>query len=821
MGEVAQVGSCISCTAGQYAAVASAACTDCEAGAVDDDGDPSSECTACADGTYLGGSTVTNLDSITGAVVTLAAVDVSIVPGQRFRITPLDADADCTAATADGGTEIQVQSVDATTITLTVDLTGEATNCMFSAIECTACALGTADLDSDPSSPCAECTLGQYAAGGGTECTNCPAGQYDHDTGADEAIAVVSIDADANQVVVVHSAVWYYGTGDKLQLAHADGQTCAAAPLPPTGDLVIESAVHSCESSDETTECSMSEQDKYSDGPVAGSCTVTAGTGTCTYQTTLTFATDLTAGDGDAGVNCELVLPTQERSPCVECEVGKYSRNPGTVYRCFSCSAGTQAADATGSFVLYGAAQCVDCEAGKYDDDSNGGTLCVDCEAGTASAEGQATCTTCVAGQYAGTAAVACDDCVAGRYDDDSDASTECLDCIAGTYSVAGETICADCSTGKFADAAASFCAVCEVDTYDHDDDPGTECDSCPVGTNSEGETGLSSTPGCTENVCAPFTSAFELHDLGYLASASSVATQPQEFGILACYDATHSLSDVTVVPAATCEVAGATMVLTGCELRCTPYESEEAITALGYTVETPTAVTAGALGEIGCHAATHVLTDDLVAPSATCAGLPGLIGFSGCSARAECSTMGDAGHECPDSYHLNDDTLTVLCASHTCDSSIDRDTCCSPNTCAAQEPAVGYTVGSTAGETILDLEPVGCAAGYMGTPSDDTFAATTPQAPEVSCLKDTNSNAGDGAFAFTGCERSQCNVVDEEALGQRGYAVGNQDSLVRKTPFLRHFYTKNGHFTKTGSGQHIGKLQNEVFFRAGRLCDC
>ena len=61
----------------------------------------------------------------------------------------------------------------------------------------------------------------------------------------------------------------------------------------------------------------MSEQDKYSDGPVAGSCTVTAGTGTCTYQTTLTFATDLTAGDGGAGVNCELVLPTQERSPCV------------------------------------------------------------------------------------------------------------------------------------------------------------------------------------------------------------------------------------------------------------------------------------------------------------------------------------------------------------------------------------------------------------------------------------------------------------------------------------------------------------------------
>ena len=79
MGVVAQVGSCISCTAGQYAAVASAACTDCEAGAVDDDGDPSSECTACADGTYLGGSTVTNLDSITDAVVTLTAVDVTIV----------------------------------------------------------------------------------------------------------------------------------------------------------------------------------------------------------------------------------------------------------------------------------------------------------------------------------------------------------------------------------------------------------------------------------------------------------------------------------------------------------------------------------------------------------------------------------------------------------------------------------------------------------------------------------------------------------------------------------------------------------------------
>jgi hypothetical protein len=762
---------------------------DCAAGTVDEDGNAATGCTACAGGKYLGASTiVTGLSFPGGSDLRTLTVNgaTDAVAGQKFRITTAaGAQGTCATTTDAGAAEVQVQSVGphngaTSTLTMTQELIGADTaqHCMLSAIECTACELGTADEDADPSTPCVECTLGQYASGAGTGCTDCPAGKYDHDTGGDNTISVFSMDLDSNQIVIAHSGVFYYGSGDKLQLAHANGATCAAAPLPPAGDLVIDTVVHSCVSSDAGTTCTLREQ--VMNIPVAGSCERAEGSGTCSYRTTITFVTDLTAADTAlfSSDDCALVLPAEERSPCIECEVGKYASYSGTVYRCFACAAGRRASDASGEFVLSGASQCVQCAAGQYDDDSNGGTECKDCAGGTASAAGQVACTTCNAGQFSGIAAATCDNCAAGKYDADGSAATECVDCDAGRYSVPGKAVCTACAAGKYAGPSASFCAVCVVNTYDHDDDPGTVCESCPAGTNSGGETGLTQTPGCVENVCAPFADSTVLRLLGYEASETSVATRPQDFGTLGCYSATHWLSDLAVEPYAICVEAGAQMVLSGCERRCTPFESADQIRQLGYTAASPTAVTVGSMGEIGCNADTHVLTDDLVPASATCAGLPAPVAFSGCSPRAQCSTMRGAGHECPDSYHLNNDTLTSLCVSSTCDSTIDRDTCCSANTCEAREPGTGYTVGSTTGVTIVELQPIACAVGYMGTRSHPTFIDNNPSTPAVTCSKETNSNAGVGAFAYSGCEPSACSVVAEDALRQRGYAVSNQRDL-------------------------------------------
>ena len=749
---------CIACLAGKYVSTSgsssSAACDDCPAGKYADmEVDGIDPCIVCSSGTYSG-PTVRGLVTITANQITLDTADDTIELGQKYQLTNDVAVSETSDCEAD--VEVQVKDVDVdgdnaqTTITV-VRLSGDyypgtVAGCILRPTACTSCSLGKVDTDENPSTVCEDCERGQYAPGGGVSCISCPAGQYDHDIQVDVLAGVVSIDADADQVVVEDSDIMenmHYMGGDKLQLIDADGQECSAAPLSPTGDLVISSIDNAI----------------------------------------ITFSTDITAGDADASANCKLVLPTEWRSPCIECEAGKYSSYAQTVYRCSACAAGTQAVDATGSepvFVAHGATGCVGCEAGQYDNDAqssefSGGTECVDCDAGQFSAAGQTTCTTCEVGQHSGTAATTCDDCEPGQFDDDLQPATGCAACEAGKYSEAGATACQDCEAGKFANASSSFCAVCEVDTYDSDENPGTPCESCPIGQNSAGRTGLTATDGCVENVCSAFPNAETLRALGYVASASSVATQPHEFGTLTCYEAEYALSDPKVDPSATCEVAGERMVLSGCELKCETFESEDDITAQGYTVENSTAETVGALGTVGCYADTHVLRDDQTLASVTCAFALDSFRFTGCVRRAECSTM-----ECPESYHLNSDALTSLCTSHTC-RLLDRDTCCSPNTCTVEDPDPGYypyAVENDAGETIVDLGTISCADGFMGTPSDQEFLDTTPATPEAFCLKATNSNEGNGTFTFNGCEPSVCKVVDEDTLAKQGYTVANTSVL-------------------------------------------
>ena len=237
------------------------------------------------------------------------------------------------------------------------------------------------------------------------------------------------------------------------------------------------------------------------------------------------------------------------------------------------------------------------------------------------------------------------------------------------------------------------------------------------------------------ENTCTPFDDATALAAAGYAASSQSTATSFQDFGVLSCYDPTHAPDVTGVPPSATCPTQGGLFAMSGCSLKCTPFDSNDAINALGYGASTQsidTTITAGNLGNISCHAATHVLTDAATPPTATCTVVDGPFELTGCSARANCSTIA-----CPANYHFNTSRTSELCAGSACDSTLDRDTCCASSVCTpgSGDPSPMYSAANPHGTTVPDLGDVICTTGHMGT------------APAAAC----STNGGD--FVYSGCQ--------------------------------------------------------------------
>eukprot|EP01045_Picozoa_sp_COSAG04_P013969 COSAG04_NODE_1020_length_8729_cov_2.983082_3_plen_1985_part_00 len=530
-------GSCIDCTVAQYAAENATSCTDCEAGQVDDDNDPATPCIACGLGEYLDTATVDiqSVDEVANSIT--VAAGHNIVVGQTLRLRTKASSSDACAMQPLAPTDLTVQSVAANVIQFRNDITdlgsqGSA-RCMLSATSCTACALGSADTDSDPATPCEVCDFGQFADSGTTACVDCAAGQYDHDL-TDSYVDVVSIDAAADQVVAdglpTSEALAHVAAGHKLQLRNKPIDVAVASIDASANTITMSSVSHEIQAG-ETVQLQDASGQTCGAAPKGTDLSVTGVNGT-----ELSFA-DLTAGDGSANTNCvvelactavpqpptdfvvhtkapegndtaitfsspdiagagtatncQLVLPSGSKSPCVSCPAGRYTSDLGTVYRCFQCVAGKTTVDADGVFSTSGAQACSNCAAGKYDHDSQAETECQGCSAGTASTEGETTCASCDAGKYAGAESSQCTDCAAGQFDNDSNSSTVCAACSAGRKSAAGQDSCALCPAGKEAGVGSTACTSCLLDTYDNDDDASTPCIACPLGKSSNGLMGL------------------------------------------------------------------------------------------------------------------------------------------------------------------------------------------------------------------------------------------------------------------------------------------------------------------------------------------
>ena len=240
------------------------------------------------------------------------------------------------------------------------------------------------------------------------------------------------------------------------------------------------------------------------------------------------------------------------------------------------------------------------------------------------------------------------------------------------------------------------------------------------------------------ENTCTPFDDADALAAAGYAASSQSTATSVQDFGVLSCFGLTHAQDVTGVPPSATCPTQGGLFAMSGCSKNCTAFDSDDAINALGYEASTSsinTTITAGNLGNISCHAATHVRTETETPPTAACTVGGGPFVLAGCSARAACSTIA-----CPDNYHRDSSRASELCAGLACDATLDRDTCCASNECRAGsgDPSPMYSAANANGTTVPALGAVTCTTGHMST------AGT---APAAACPGDS------GDFEFSGCE--------------------------------------------------------------------
>ena len=168
-------------------------CVECPVGRFDGDNDPSTPCTDCRTGMFSDATGATHCDDCPAGSHSAAGSSTS------SNCT------DCALGQVDVDSDPSTPCIDCRTGMFS-DVSG-ATHCddcpagshsaagssTFSS--CTDCALGQADVDSDPASPCTICRVGTYSDdGGATQCVACAANTSSLPGSSSCAFAVPTID---------------------------------------------------------------------------------------------------------------------------------------------------------------------------------------------------------------------------------------------------------------------------------------------------------------------------------------------------------------------------------------------------------------------------------------------------------------------------------------------------------------------------------------------------------------------------------------------------------------------------------------------------
>jgi hypothetical protein len=390
------------------------------------------------------------------------------------------------------------------------------------ATRCNQCPKGQFDRDLDPSTPCTDCTTGEYlnfSAGGGGACQPCPAGKADTDKSSRTACVACSrgqysvaasvqcvtcaagqVDHDASSATPCQSCV----VGQYWNASGINGSTCdmcAAGFADVDRDSMSECVACSVGtySSIGTADCTSCPKGKFdSDNNSATPCDACSpgrhwDAAQPTGRSCVLCAAGLADTDSDAMTACE------------SCGVGTYSASGST--RCDACSSGETDHDSDPSTpcmgcvpgTIYDGITCKRCDEGKADLDKKS-KRCQQCPKGTYSHAGATTCETCQSRGLGwkdndGDPSTPCvnsaqsskctQQCSIGYEDADCDASSNCTACTEGQYSAGQLARCGPCAHGKYASRGArpSECTACPSSTADEDNNAWTQCSECGEGT--------------------------------------------------------------------------------------------------------------------------------------------------------------------------------------------------------------------------------------------------------------------------------------------------------------------------------------------------
>eukprot|EP01046_Picozoa_sp_COSAG06_P051779 COSAG06_NODE_8533_length_2137_cov_1.939647_1_plen_374_part_10 len=369
---------------------------------------------------------------------------------------------------------------------------------------CVQCPAGQADLDSDSTTACIDCAVGQHAAGGGVLCQACEEGEIDLDSDASTPCTVIVGDVlQASMTLPIDISTIEEGTPARVtfetQFINDLSVDLGVEPAQVIitgitgGSVVVDFEI-------------LPGADATSVGPAALESLFSSGSleiaGTSASGLSEIYVEAAGASDPNRCLQyCSVGTQDEDcdqSTPCTGCDAGEYSpggmsirQDDGTIVtRCVACDPGKHAPE--GSQV----ADCVECDAGSADLDLNSWTPCAACGEGaipalidpttmglaygefgylprppTSPTTNATKCHECEPGRYYGempNGGLTCYDCFAGKFNPNTGSlnSGDCTQCSAGTWSINGSAQCSPCQVGNYRPEDVDRCQPCNDESW-------------------------------------------------------------------------------------------------------------------------------------------------------------------------------------------------------------------------------------------------------------------------------------------------------------------------------------------------------------------
>ena len=497
---------CLACNAGSWSnqSTPSTFCADCVPGKSDSDSDPSTECVECSAGQFIAtpgevgcsdcpagqGSNTTNSTDWASCSSTTCLLRIACLP--------------CDAGSFAGGGQ-----------------------------ECTDCSKGQNDHDSDTTTSCQSCSVGEYSDDAAVTCAPCAAGRSDADVDPSTQCTLCVNGQHAPVTSSTACVTCAAGKQSSTTLGAATCTDCVAGRYTTDANLASGMSCQACaggqvQPAPGSTSCIDCVPGQYSAGGGGGD----AACGVCLAGEYQDISGALSCNDCTLGTNSSLT----GADGCADCDAGRFTPSVKSV-ECTQCSNGRITASAG-----FPGTVCTACADGKIQDGSDF-TRCVDCPSGHKSDPPGASgtvCIPCAAGKFL--QGLVCQACAGGQVQP-APGSTSCIDCVPGKSSreVTLRSSCDQCTAGKTApDAGSSSCVMCPTGRI-QDGSNHIACFPCAAGFQSNEQVELMPVRTACESCAAGRNASYDTQCVDCLAGRYQASTAASTCG--SCDPGRHSSS--------------------------------------------------------------------------------------------------------------------------------------------------------------------------------------------------------------------------------------------------------------------------------------